>query len=586
MTRKKKKRAPRDRRKVKRARPDRRKAPQPAALDPITLEVVRNKLDGIANEMESTLLRSSFSTVVKEGLDASASLFTLEGETLAQAIAIPIHLATLIPIVETFIARFPVDGMREGDIYVMNDPYLGGTHLPDIALVMPVFHGGRPVALSAAMTHHQDVGGMSPGSVPPNATEIYQEGIRIPPLKLRDAGVFNDTLIEMLKLNVRIPETFMGDIGAQIAACTVGARRLGELAARYGHNQLGAMFHELLDRSERLTREALRAIPQGTYRYLDYLDNDGIELDRPVPIQVAVTIGDGTLHCDFEGTSAQVRGPFNCVRSGAQAAAFYAVRALTDAAIPTNGGCFRPVSLALPEGSLVNPLEPAPVGSRTSTIKRITSCIVGALKEALPERVPADSASELLVLMFGGRRAGGKRFVVGEFTAGGSGGGPHRDGVDVIETDASNCMNLPAEALELEAPIRVRRMALRRDSGGAGRFRGGLGCVREFEVLAGEVTLTHRGERHVHPARGSQGGGPGARACSRILRADGREEIIPSKQLTTLREGDRLLVETAGGGGYGDPLTRPREALREDVRDGKVSHTAATAVYGLGEGGD
>ncbi len=557
-----------------------------AALDLITLEVVRNKLDGIANEMQSTLLRSSFSTVVKEGLDASASLFTIEGETLAQAIAIPIHLATLIPIVETLIGRFPVESMREGDIFIMNDPYLGGTHLPDIALVMPVFDDGRPVALTAAMTHHQDVGGMSPGSVPPNATEIYQEGIRIPPLKLRDAGVFNDTLLEMLKLNVRIPETFMGDIGAQIAACTVGARRIAELATRYGHNRLADMFHELLDRSEHLTREALRVIPAGTYRYLDYLDNDGIELDRAVPIQVAVTIGDGTLHCDFEGTSHQVRGPFNCVRSGSQAAAFYAVRALTDASIPTNGGCFRPVSLSLPEGSLVNPVEPAPVGSRTSTIKRITSCIVGALKEALPDRVPADSASELLVLMFGGRRAGGKRFVVGEFSAGGSGGGPYRDGVDVIETDASNCMNLPAEALELEAPIRIRRMALRCDSGGAGRFRGGLGCVREFEVLDGEVTLTHRGERHVHPARGSQGGGAGERARSRILRADGREEIIPSKQLTTLDKGDRLIVETAGGGGYGDPHARARDAVGEDVRNGKVSAAAAAEVYGLRDGGE
>jgi len=553
-------------------------------LDPITLEVVRNKLDGIANEMQSTLLRSSFSTVVKEGLDASASLFTVEGETLAQAIAIPIHLATLIPIVETIVERFPVESMHAGDIYIMNDPYLGGTHLPDIALVMPVFHDGRAVALSAAMTHHQDVGGMSPGSVPPNATEIYQEGIRIPPLKLREAGTFNETLLEMLKLNVRIPETFMGDIGAQIAACTVGARRIAELAARYGHNALGTMFHELLDRSEQMTREALRAIPHGTYRYLDYLDNDGIELDRPVPIQVAVTIADGTLVCDFEGTSHQVRGPFNCVRSGSQAAAFFAVRALTDATIPTNGGCFRPVRLKLPEGSLVNPVEPAPVGSRTSTIKRITSCIVGALKEALPERVPADSASELLVLMFGGRNAAGKRFVVGEFSAGGSGGGPDRDGVDVIETDASNCMNLPAEALELEAPIRVRKMALRRDSGGAGRFRGGLGCVREFEILEGEVTLTHRGERHVHPARGSRGGGDGARALSRIQRADGREAIIPSKQLTTLAKGDRLIVETAGGGGYGDPLSRPRDAVREDLENGKVSVEEAASVYGLREG--
>ena len=337
------------------------------SIDPVTLEVIRNKLEGIANEMQSTLLRSSFSTVVKEGLDASASLFTIEGETLAQAVAIPIHLATLIPIIETFLTKYPLPSMQEGDLYIMNDPYLGGTHLPDIAIAMPVFHAGRIVALSAAITHHQDVGGMSPGSVPPNATEIYQEGIRIPPMKFRDAGVTNETLVEMLKLNVRIPEILFGDIGAQVAACTVGARRLGELAARYGNNHLLASFAELLDRSEKLTREALRKIPDGRYCYTDYLDNDGVDLERPVKIQVAVSIDDGTMHCDFEGTDPQTTGPFNAVPSGSQAAAYYSVRALTDASIPTNGGCFRPVSLTLPEGSLVNPVEPAPVNSRTST---------------------------------------------------------------------------------------------------------------------------------------------------------------------------------------------------------------------------
>ena len=555
--------------------------PTEPSLDPVTLEVVRNKLDGIANEMQSTLLRSSFSTVVKEGLDASASLFTLKGETLSQALAIPIHLATLIPIVRTLLGKFPPAGMREGDLYVMNDPYLGGTHLPDVAVVMPVFFAGRPIALSAAMTHHQDVGGMSPGSVPPNATEIYQEGIRIPQLKLREGGEFNDTLMQMLALNVRVPEIFMGDLGAQIAACTVGARRLGEVAARYGHNHSVMLFGELLDRSEALTRKALSKIPDGTWRYVDFLDNDGIALDEPVRIEVAVTISGGTMHCDFTGTGPQTRGPFNAVPSGSQAAAYYAVRAITGASIPTNGGCFRPVTLHLPEGSLVNPAEPAPVNSRTSTLKRIASCLVGALRHAAPERVPADGASALLVLMFGGRRADGKRFVVGEFNAGGSGGGPRRDGVDVIETDGSNCMNLPVEALELEAPIRVHRMALRRDSGGPGEWRGGLGGVREFEFLEGELTLTHRGERHVHPARGFRGGRPGQRARSFITRADGRRESIPSKILTRVQAGDRLLVESPGGGGYGDPKRRDRSRVRDDLANGKISAAAAREVYGL-----
>lgn len=549
--------------------------------DPITLEVVRNKVDGIANEMQSTLLLSSFSTVVKEGLDASASLFTPDGETLAQAIAIPIHLATLIPIVETITRTFPPDEMKPGDLYIMNDPYLGGTHLPDIAIVMPVFFNEKVIAFSAAMTHHQDVGGMSPGSVPPNATEIYQEGIRIPPLKLREGNEFNHTLVEMLKLNVRVPQVFMGDIGAQISACTVGARRISELADRYGYGQTLQIFNELLDRSELLTRKALEAIPDGTYSYVDYLDNDGVNLDESVRIQVAVTLRGSELHCDFEGTDPQTRGPFNAVRSGSQAAAYYAVRAVTDSSIPTNGGCFRPVSLHLPEGSLVNPVEPAPVNSRTATLKRIAGSIVGALKGALPDKIPADSAGELLVLSLGGKNLSGKPYVVGEFNAGGSGGGPRKDGVDVIETDGSNCMNMPVEALELEAPARVHRMSLRRDSGGIGEYRGGLGCVREIEFLSDNIALTHRGERHRHAARGSRSGGDGAKAFSKIVRQDGSEEVVNSKLFTVVHSGERLIVETAGGGGYGDPHERDRQSVQEDVRNRKVSEESAKKDYGL-----
>jgi N-methylhydantoinase B/oxoprolinase/acetone carboxylase alpha subunit len=550
--------------------------------DPITVEVIRNKLDGIANEMESTLLRSSFSPIVKEGLDASASLFTLEGETLAQAIAIPIHLATLIPIVHKLLEVFPPPAMREGDVYIMNDPYLGGTHLPDIALVMPVFVDGRPVAFSAAMTHHQDVGGMSPGSVPTNATEIYQEGLRIPPLKFLDGGARNETLIKLIRQNVRIPDTVEGDLNAQLAACKVGERRLRALARAYGGNMLLSVFNELLDRSETMTRQAIARIPRGTYRWVDYLDNDGIELDKPIRIEVAVEVKGESLHCDFTCTDPQVRGPFNCVRSGVQAAAYYAVRALTDPAIPTNGGCFRPVSLLLPEGSLVNPSEPAPVNARTSTIKRIAGSIIAALREAMAEKVPADSAGDLLILAFGGRRPDGSRFVIGELIAGGSGAGAEADGVDAIETDATNCMNLPVEALEMDAPVRVTRFGLRMDSGGAGRRRGGLGSVREYEILEGEIKLTHRGERHFSRAKGCFGGRDGASSRSVILRGDGGAEEIRSKLVTTLKKGDRLIVELPGGGGHGDPRERDPALLRADIENGKVSEGAARELYGYG----
>jgi N-methylhydantoinase B/oxoprolinase/acetone carboxylase alpha subunit len=542
-----------------------------ASLDPITVEVTRHKLEGIANEMQSTLLRSSFSPIVKEGLDASAGLFTADGQTLAQSVSIPIHLATLIPAVGRIIRDFPPATMQPDDTYVLNDPYCGGTHLPDIAVVQPIFHDDRVIAFSAAMTHHQDMGGLAAGSVPTNATEIFQEGLRIPPLKFRDRGVVNATLEAMIRQNVRIPDTVMGDIHAQVSACSIGARRVAELATRMGGNALAAIFHGLLDRSEAMTRLALAAIPDGTYRNVDWLDNDGVELEKPIRIEVAVTIAGDSIHIDFTGTSPQVRGPLNCVPSGSLAAACYAVRALTDPKIPTNGGCFRPISLHLPEGTLVNPCEPAPVNARTSTIKRITGTIIGALAEVLPDRVPASSAGQMVIVAFGGRNAEGKPFVTGDLIAGGSGASRYADGVDVIETDATNCMNLPAEAAEMETPIRLNRVALRPDSGGEGEYRGGLGTIREYEVLADEVSFTHRGERHYSAARGLFGGKEGARARSVIHRRDGTMEEIPSKIVTRLNKGDRVVIETAGGGGYGDPARRGAEARAADIANGKVS---------------
>jgi N-methylhydantoinase B len=549
-----------------------------AVVDPITTEVIRNKLEGIANEMELTLLKSSFSPIVKEGLDTSASLFTLNAETLAQACAIPVHLATLIPTIRSMLKRYPLDTMKAGDAFILNDPYCGGTHLPDIAIMTPVFHRGRIIALSATMTHHGDVGGYSPGSLPPNSTEIYQEGLRIPPLKFREAGEYNETLVALLRQNSRLPDTLMGDLNAQLAACNVGARRLQELADVHGADLLMAIFDELLDRSEIMTREALRQIPEGTYRYVDSMDNDGIELDRRIRVEVAVTVKDGTIEFDLTGTSAQVKGPMNCVPSGSQAAAYYAVRVLTDPSIPTNGGCFRPVRLKLPEGSLANPVEPAPVNARTSTIKRFATSMVSALAEVLPDRVAAPAAGTLLVVAFGGTHADGRRYIVGELIAGGSGAANGLDGVDVVDTDASNCMNLPAEAMEMEAPIRLHRVGLRRDSGGAGEYRGGLGVVREYEILSDGVTFTHRGERHYSAAPGLKGGLPGASARSVIRRSDGTEEVIPSKVLTMLNRGDRVIVETPGGGGYGDPSRR--SLVAEDVANGKVSDEAARSTYG------
>jgi len=545
-----------------------------AALDPVTLEVVRNKLEGIANEMQMTLLHSAFSPIVKEGMDCSAALFTADGQTIAQATAIPIHLATMIPALHAVIAKYPVAGMAQGDVYILNDPYCGGTHLPDITLFIPVFAAhsekARVVAFSVATVHHQDVGGMAPGSIPTNATEIYQEGLRIPPLKYIEAGEVNETLEQLLRYNIRLPDTFIGDLNAQLAACNVGSRRLTELCGAYGADTITRIFELLLDRSEAMTRAALRRLPEGTFRYVDFLDNDGVDLERRVRIEIAATVKDGSIHFDFTGTDGQVRGPINCVPSGAYAAAYYAVRALTDAQIPTNAGCFRPVTLHLPEGSLVNPKAPAAVNARTATIKRICGAMVSAFADAVPERVPAASAGLSVMLAFGGKRADGSSFIVSELVCAGTGASSAADGVDCLQTDGSNSMNLPVESLSLDAPIRVKRFGLRPDSGGAGRQRGGLGVVKEYEFLADDIRFTFRGERHYTAARGSAGGGDGAMSRATLYRADGRTEQL-TKCVTTVSKGDRLVLETAGGGGYGEPRERAPQAAAADRANRKIT---------------
>lgn len=550
-------------------------------VDPITLEVVRNRFDVIAEEMQEALLRSAFSTIVREGQDASAALFDTRGEVIAQACANPAHHGMLIPAVQRIVDRFPPASMRDGEAYVLNDPYDGGTHLPDITMVVPVVHGGETVALACTMAHHQDVGGKSPGSVPPDATEIYQEGLRIPPLRLYESGQPDPVLEALIRLNVRIPDVVMGDLAAQFAASQIGRRRAIKLFEEHGRAAMDAVVHELFDRSEQMTRAALRRIPAGTYTFVDYLDNDGIDLDARIPIQAAITVRDGDFSVDFTGTSPQVKGPFNAGRSSVMAAVFYVIRAITDPAIPSNAGCYRPVSLHLPPGSLVNPQAPAPVNARGTTVKRIADVLLGALVKAIPDRIPAAPAGDLLVVSIGGIDPATRRqFVFGNLLAGGMGARPTKDGVDCLETDTTNCMSNPVEMVEMAFPIRVVRSALRPDSAGAGRWRGGLGFDRVFEVLRGEMTVTHRGDRHFTRPWGLFGGRPAAAWESWIARTDGARRRIPAKEIFTLRAGDRLEMLGAGGAGHGDPLEREPDLVARDVRDGKVSIDGARRDYG------
>jgi N-methylhydantoinase B len=555
--------------------------PDAIGIDPILLEVLRNRLEAIADEMELTLLRSAASPIVKEGLDASAALFTVHGETIAQAAAIPIHLGALQFAAKRLVEAFPPSTMRDGDAFLLNDPYDGGTHLPDITLAVPVFAEGRAVALACTMCHHQDVGGRTPGSVPTDATELYQEGVIIPPTQLFRAGTLDENLLALLRRNVRLPDSFTGDLMAQVAAGRLGGTRLGELFARHGTGSVLAYIDELLTRAEVLTRREIEAIPDGTYRFADWLDNDGVD-DRPVKIEVAITVAQSAMTFDFTGTSPQVRGPFNSVPASTLSAVYYAIRAVSDPTIPNNGGCFRAIDAVLPEGSLVNPRPPAPVSCRTATIKRIADTILGALAKALPHRIPAASSGTLLVMAFGGTDpATGRPFVASELAAGGMGARPGKDGIDVIETDVSNCMNIPVESVEMNFPLMIRRARLNAGSAGAGQFRGGLGLEKVFEATTTDVTVSHRGERFASSPWGLHGGRPAPRAHAFVVRADGRREEVPSKKMLTLHPGDQLWEYVAGGAGHGDPLERDPDLVLADVLDGKISRESARADYGV-----
>jgi N-methylhydantoinase B len=550
-------------------------------IDPILLEVLRNRLDAIADEMELTLLKSAVSPIVKEGLDASAALFNAQGETIAQAAAIPIHLGALQFAARRLVQAFPPATMREGDAFLLNDPYDGGTHLPDITLAVPIFADGRTVALACTMCHHQDVGGRTPGSVPTDATELYQEGVIIPPTQLFRAGALDENLLGLLRRNVRLPDTFTGDLMAQVAAGRLGGTRVGELFARHGSAAVLAYIDELLSRAEALTRREIAAIPDGTYSFADWLDSDGVD-DRPVKIQVAVVVRGSSMTFDFTGTSPQVRGPFNSVPASTLSAVYYAVRAVSDPTIPNNGGCFRAVDAVLPEGSLVNPRPPAPVSCRTATIKRIADTILGALVKALPRRMPAANSGTLLVMAFGGTDPEtGRPFVASELAAGGMGARAAKDGIDVVETDVSNCMNIPVESVEMNFPLRIQRARFSAGSAGAGQFRGGLGLEKVFEATAADITVSHRGERFASSPWGLHGGHPAPRARAFVVRADGRREEVPSKKMLTLHPGDQLWEYVAGGAGYGDPLERDPDLVLADVLDGKVSAQSARADYGV-----
>jgi len=550
-------------------------------FDPIILEVLRNRVTVIADEMQAALIRSAFSIIVKEGGDCGVAVFDAAGNLISSANALPANLGILTTSVNRIIEDYPAATMRDGDAYIFNDPYEGGTHLPDVAIIVPIVHEGKTVAISAAISHQQDFGGMVQGSMPPDSTEIFQEGLILPPCKIVSQGELNTDLMRLILKNVRMPNHTRGDLRALMAACDVGRRRFLETIEEYGLETVESYLAELANRAEQQAREKIEAIPDGVYRFVDYLDNDGIDLETRHKIEVAVTVSGSEMHFDFTGTGPQMRGSANSAYSGPIACAYYVAHCVYGSDVPNNAGCYRPLSLNVPKGTLLNPEHPAALCSRTMTLYRTLDSIFGALMQAIPTQLRAASGGSEGVSISGRRGSDNSAYVYVELFAAGMGARPTKDGVEYIETDTTNMLNTPIEALELEYPVRIHQLLLREDGGGAGRFRGGVGLIKEFEILDGQTEITHRGDRFFTQPWGLLGGRPGQSWSTTINRRNGETFSVPARMRFKLNAGDRMLCLTAGGGGYGDPLDRDVLAVVNDVKDRKVSRQSALDDYGV-----
>lgn len=517
------------------------------------MEPLRLALQGAVDRMQTGMMRAAYSSIAREGGDCAAALFLPDGRLLAQARSLPLLLGSLIPAVAGVLRRFPAAAMREHDGYLMNDPWSGGTHLPDLIVVRPVCLEGTVIALAATCMHHQDVGGMAAGSIPPNATEIYQEGLRLPPIQWRGAAGIDPDIQAILEANSRTPINLRGDLAAQWSAVSLGARELAALAARTG-DVFVATCDALIAQAEAMTRAALRAAPDGEWSWVDQLDGDGIDA---APVRIAVTLRKSadTIEVDFAGSSPQVRGPLNASPGSMLSAALFFMRTLAPEA-PNNAGCLAPLTLHLPPGSVVNPLLPAAVNARTATVKMACNAMLGAWSLADAGVSVAPHAGVATVMSLGGKRADGRPWMLTEIIASGAGASALGAGTSGVSTDIGNARNTPVEVLETEAPLQVECYAIRQGSGGAGRFEGGHGVRRVYRLLEGSAFVSYRGERHVSQARGARGGGPGASSSARMERADGSVEILGARARVAWSAGDRLVVETAGGGGWGEPFSK------------------------------
>jgi N-methylhydantoinase B len=548
-------------------------------VDPITFAVIKSGLDAIADDMAYTVVRIARSEIVKDVMDFSAALCAGDGQMVAQAKTIAQHLGAIPEAMASVLSKFDGD-LNEGDVVIMNDPYHGGMHLPDIFMFVPIFHDGRRRAFAVVICHHTDVGGRVPGSNASDSTEIYQEGLRIPPLKLYDRGVLNTTLEALIKINVRVPDRVWGDVSAQFAAAQIGKRGLEKLMQRYGADDVDAYMQELLDYAERMTRREIGTWPQGTYCFTDYIDSDGFS-DAPIPIKVAITVnGDGTLLVDYTGSSPQVKGALNSTLSFTHSLTYLSVRCVLAKDVPNNVGMFRAVKVRAPEASVLNPVMPAPCAARALTGYRVFDTMLGALAQIVPDKVPAAGEGGNSVVCISGLRPNRQPFIIVDMICGAWGGRPDKDGLEAVTNASQNLSNMPVEVMEAEHPVRIEDYSFVQDSCGAGKWRGGVGIRRSYRILAPEALLQLRTDRVAFQPYGLDGGEPGG-ASRNFIEVGGERRPLPGKITTTVAKDTLIIHEQAGAGGYGNPLLRDPGHVRDDVIDGKISVDFASKHYAV-----
>ncbi|HEX3954461.1 MAG TPA: hydantoinase B/oxoprolinase family protein [Stellaceae bacterium] len=545
--------------------------------EPILLELVKNALDAIVDEMAIALVRTAYSNNLKNSMDMSCALCDAQGRLIAQGMTLPMHLGSIPDAMRCITAKFG-NSARPGDIFILNDPYEGGTHLPDFYIVKPAWIGATLVGWAATVGHQLDVGGMTPGGNGCDATEIFQEGLRIPPLRLYDGGKPVEAIFELIDRNVRVPRQVLGDVRAQLAACAAGEKGLLHLIERYGEERFNRIGDALLDQAERLARNAIRAMPDGEYSFADWIDDDGID-PQPIPIRVKITIAGDNLRADFTGSAPQVRGAINSPLPFTKSAVYACVRHLIGGDPPNNEGYFRPMQVIAPEATIVNPVMPAPVAARGLTGFRVANALFGALAQIAPDRVFACEVGGDTGISFGGYDAERRPFVFLEFLYGSWGGRPTRDGMDAAASAVVNFSNNPIEIVESEYPLIIERYGYLSDTGGAGKFRGGLALERQYRFLAGEGLLQLRTDRRTHLPYGLHGGHDGTPSTNQLTR-DGETRELPSKCRLTIRHGDLFRHVMAGAGGWGDPQERDPARIAHDIAEGKLSPEHAVRVYG------